>query len=269
MISTSLLTHLLFHCRCPFQRIVPKLRNHLSTKIWRRRDHNSENIDNLPSSLFTDLRHRFRLRLSLEMACAVGFNPLLRQLAPNLSRHFFQGCRRQCPRRQLHNNLHRSPTQSFESLKNTPFLQAFRSQSTTVQSGALSSIADLGRARAGQIAGMASLSGKSPAEKGGYFPKITRSTVAWWLYGSAASVFGIVVFGGLTRLTESGLSITEWRPVTGSLPPLNAAQWESEYALYKASPEFKKLNPNMDIGEFKKIYWMEWPNRGAGKKENA
>ncbi|KAL7951884.1 cytochrome oxidase assembly domain-containing protein [Trichoderma barbatum] len=98
------------------------------------------------------------------------------------------------------------------------------------------------------------------------FPKKTTSkAVAFWLLGSAASCFGIVVFGGLTRLTESGLSITEWRPVTGSLPPMSPADWESEFEKYRASPEFKLLNPHMTLDEFKKIYFMEWTHRLWGR----
>ncbi|KAM0474071.1 hypothetical protein ACHAPX_007784 [Trichoderma viride] len=98
------------------------------------------------------------------------------------------------------------------------------------------------------------------------FPKKTTSKgAAIWLLGSAASVFGIVVFGGLTRLTESGLSITEWKPVTGSLPPMSTADWESEFEKYRASPEFKILNPHMTLDEFKKIYYMEWTHRLWGR----
>ncbi|RJE27505.1 hypothetical protein PHISCL_00091 [Aspergillus sclerotialis] len=97
------------------------------------------------------------------------------------------------------------------------------------------------------------------------FPDVSSKTVAYWLLGSAASVFGIVVFGGLTRLTESGLSITEWRPVTGSLPPINTEDWESEFAKYRASPEFQMLNPNMTLSEFKYIYYMEWIHRIWGR----
>ncbi|PTB68900.1 cytochrome oxidase assembly [Trichoderma citrinoviride] len=98
------------------------------------------------------------------------------------------------------------------------------------------------------------------------FPtKTTSKAVAIWLLGSAASCFGIVVFGGLTRLTESGLSITEWRPVTGSLPPMSPADWESEFEKYRASPEFKLLNPHMTLDEFKKIYFMEWTHRLWGR----
>ncbi|KAG5929938.1 hypothetical protein E4U42_003870 [Claviceps africana] len=97
------------------------------------------------------------------------------------------------------------------------------------------------------------------------FSKTNPKGVAYWLLGSAASVFGIVVFGGLTRLTESGLSITEWRPVTGSLPPMSQADWESEFEKYRASPEFKLLNPHMTLDEFKKIYFMEWAHRLWGR----
>lgn len=98
------------------------------------------------------------------------------------------------------------------------------------------------------------------------FPEATSSrSVAYWLLGSAASVFGIVVFGGLTRLTESGLSITEWKPVTGFLPPMTQQDWESEFEKYRASPEFKMINSHMDLAEFKKIYYMEWTHRLWGR----
>lgn len=101
--------------------------------------------------------------------------------------------------------------------------------------------------------------------KAKYFPETSEKSVAYWLLGSAASVFGIVVFGGLTRLTESGLSITEWRPVTGSLPPRDAADWDAEFTKYRSSPEFKLLNPRMTLDEFKSIYYMEWTHRLWGR----
>ncbi|KAK4958283.1 Cytochrome c oxidase assembly protein cox15 [Elasticomyces elasticus] len=103
------------------------------------------------------------------------------------------------------------------------------------------------------------------APKASSFPDTSSKSVAYWLLASATSVFGIVVFGGLTRLTESGLSITEWRPVTGSFPPRNQEDWESEFALYRQSPEFKMLNSRMTVEEFKKIYWMEWTHRLWGR----
>lgn len=89
--------------------------------------------------------------------------------------------------------------------------------------------------------------------------------VGYWLLGSASLVYGIVVLGGLTRLTESGLSITEWKPVTGSIPPLNDSSWEKEFDLYKSSPEFKILNADLTLEEFKFIYNMEWSHRQLGR----
>ncbi|KAI9762447.1 MAG: Cytochrome c oxidase assembly protein cox15 [Chaenotheca gracillima] len=103
------------------------------------------------------------------------------------------------------------------------------------------------------------------SSQGRYFPETSDRSVAYWLLGSAASVFGIVVFGGLTRLTESGLSITEWRPVTGSLPPMSSKDWDMEFDRYKSSPEFKMLNPHMTLPEFKQIYYMEWIHRLWGR----
>ncbi|KAL5319030.1 hypothetical protein ACEPPN_014100 [Leptodophora sp. 'Broadleaf-Isolate-01'] len=106
---------------------------------------------------------------------------------------------------------------------------------------------------------------KAVTGKKRFWPETSSNAVGYWLLASAGSVFGIVVFGGLTRLTESGLSITEWRPVTGSLPPLSQADWDSEFSKYRASPEFKLLNPHMTLEEFKKIYFMEWGHRLWGR----
>ncbi|CBX96337.1 similar to cytochrome c oxidase assembly protein cox15 [Plenodomus lingam JN3] len=103
------------------------------------------------------------------------------------------------------------------------------------------------------------------APKSSSFPDTNSKSVAYWLLGSAASVFGIVVFGGLTRLTESGLSITEWRPVTGSLWPMDQATWDSEFTKYKSSPEFALLNSSMTMSDFKQIYFMEWAHRLWGR----
>lgn len=89
--------------------------------------------------------------------------------------------------------------------------------------------------------------------------------VGYWLLGTAGLVYSIVVLGGLTRLTESGLSITEWKPVTGSVPPLNAETWEKEFELYKSSPEYRILNADLTLEEFKFIYKMEWSHRQLGR----
>lgn len=94
---------------------------------------------------------------------------------------------------------------------------------------------------------------------------ISNKSVGYWLIGTSGLVFGIVVLGGLTRLTESGLSITEWKPVTGSVPPLNEADWEEEFNKYKNSPEFKSLNSHITLDEFKFIFSMEWGHRLVGR----
>ncbi|KAH9017041.1 cytochrome oxidase assembly [Lactarius hengduanensis] len=80
-----------------------------------------------------------------------------------------------------------------------------------------------------------------------------------------ALVIAVIVVGGVTRLTESGLSITEWRPITGVLPPLSRAEWESEFDKYKATPEFRLLNSRMALDDFKSIYYMEWGHRVLGR----
>lgn len=93
----------------------------------------------------------------------------------------------------------------------------------------------------------------------------SSNKVAYWLIGTSGLVFGIVILGGLTRLTESGLSITEWKPVTGSLPPLSQEEWEEEFRKYKSSPEFQQLNSHINLDEFKFIFFMEWIHRLWGR----
>lgn len=86
-----------------------------------------------------------------------------------------------------------------------------------------------------------------------------------WLWSVAALVFAMVVVGGSTRLTESGLSITEWRPITGAIPPLNPADWLAEFARYKQIPQYKDLFSNMDLNGFKFIFMWEWSHRLLGR----
>jgi len=89
--------------------------------------------------------------------------------------------------------------------------------------------------------------------------------VRFWLYAVAALVLAMVLVGGATRLTESGLSITEWRPVMGTLPPLNEAQWQNEFEKYQAIPQYRELNNGMSLAAFKTIYWWEWTHRIIGR----
>ena len=89
--------------------------------------------------------------------------------------------------------------------------------------------------------------------------------VAIWLFSVCALVFAMVVLGGFTRLTGSGLSMTDWRPVTGVLPPLSEAGWAEEFARYRSSPEFEKVNSHMDVEAFKGIFWLEYLHRLLGR----
>ena len=82
-----------------------------------------------------------------------------------------------------------------------------------------------------------------------------------WLFGVAALVFAMVLVGGATRLTESGLSITQWKPIAGIVPPLSKADWEAEFALYKRIPQFAEINPDMDLAGFKPLFYWEWAHR--------
>ena len=91
-----------------------------------------------------------------------------------------------------------------------------------------------------------------------------RKAVTWWLGGSSAWVFSMVGLGGITRLTRSGLSMTDWK-FTGEKPPGTEAEWTAEFARYKQSPEFKRVNISMALDEFKFIYWMEWAHRMWGR----
>jgi heme a synthase len=86
-----------------------------------------------------------------------------------------------------------------------------------------------------------------------------------WLAAVAALVFAIVIVGGATRLTESGLSIVEWRPVTGALPPLSESAWLAEFEKYKAIPQYQHVNRGMSLDAFKTIYWWEWAHRFLGR----
>ncbi len=86
-----------------------------------------------------------------------------------------------------------------------------------------------------------------------------------WLLLVAGLVVLMVLVGGATRLTDSGLSITEWKPVTGTLPPLTEAQWQAEFAKYRAIPQYELINKGMDLAGFKTIFWWEWGHRLLGR----
>lgn len=93
----------------------------------------------------------------------------------------------------------------------------------------------------------------------------TRPWVAWWLLANAAMVAAMVVIGGITRLTESGLSMVEWRPLMGWIPPLSEAEWQRVFALYRATPEFRVHNAWMALADFKTIFFWEYLHRLWGR----
>ncbi|MDB5577667.1 MAG: heme synthase, partial [Bradyrhizobium sp.] len=89
--------------------------------------------------------------------------------------------------------------------------------------------------------------------------------VRWWLLSIAALIVIMVLVGGATRLTESGLSIVEWKPVTGTLPPLSEARWTAAFEAYKVIPQYRELNAGMSLDQFKTIFWWEWSHRLLGR----
>jgi cytochrome c oxidase assembly protein subunit 15 len=92
-----------------------------------------------------------------------------------------------------------------------------------------------------------------------------QSTVRLWLLGVAGLIFAMVLIGGGTRLTESGLSIVEWQPVTGTMPPLSEAAWQAEFEKYQRIPQYQQVNRGMTLADFKVIYWWEWTHRFLGR----
>ncbi|MGH7094963.1 MAG: COX15/CtaA family protein, partial [Stellaceae bacterium] len=89
--------------------------------------------------------------------------------------------------------------------------------------------------------------------------------VAIWLIVCCAMIFLMVVIGGLTRLTFSGLSITEWQPISGIVPPLSHAEWMAEFARYRQIPQYKLINAGMTLAQFKSIFWWEYGHRLWGR----
>lgn len=88
-----------------------------------------------------------------------------------------------------------------------------------------------------------------------------RQLVRWWLYVVLIVLFALFLVGGATRLTGSGLSITEWKPIHGVIPPLNEAEWLEEFDKYRQIPQYEEVNRGMSLGEFKVIFWWEWAHR--------
>src|SRR6266702_7412089 len=89
--------------------------------------------------------------------------------------------------------------------------------------------------------------------------------VATWLLVCCTLVFALIVVGGVTRLTHSGLSITEWQPIVGTVPPLSTADWDEAFRKYQATPEYRDVNRGMTLDAFKTIFWWEYAHRLLGR----
>lgn len=89
--------------------------------------------------------------------------------------------------------------------------------------------------------------------------------MARWLFACCVFVFAIIVVGGITRLSHAGLSITEWQPIVGTIPPLSAADWEEAFAKYRETPEYQQVNRGMSLDAFKSIFWWEYVHRLLGR----
>lgn len=96
-------------------------------------------------------------------------------------------------------------------------------------------------------------------------PTKERKAVAYWLLICCGLVFAMVVLGGVTRLTGSGLSMVDWRPLLGWLPPIGDSEWERVFTLYQQSPEYRLVNSHMDVHAFKSIFWLEYLHRLLGR----
>jgi len=108
-------------------------------------------------------------------------------------------------------------------------------------------------------------------DRDGFHPSATTSgagnpvALRIWLFCVAGLVFAMVLVGGATRLTDSGLSITEWQPILGAIPPLTQADWFEAFEKYKQIPEYQQINRGMSLAAFKTIYWWEWAHRFLGR----
>ena len=89
--------------------------------------------------------------------------------------------------------------------------------------------------------------------------------VATWLFVVCAFVFSMIMVGGVTRLTESGLSMVNWQPISGIIPPLTEVEWDAEFEAYKQYPEYQKVNMGMGLDEFKSIFFWEYAHRLLGR----
>ncbi len=112
---------------------------------------------------------------------------------------------------------------------------------------------------------MSSATLASPALQTPFVSNQRIQTLSNWFFLTAFFVMVMVILGGLTRLTGSGLSMVNWRPITGFLPPLNPEQWQAVFELYQESPQYQTVNFGMGVDDFKGIFWLEYIHRLVGR----
>jgi cytochrome c oxidase assembly protein subunit 15 len=113
---------------------------------------------------------------------------------------------------------------------------------------------------------MASIAGRiNSANAAAGMDQAPNAALRLWLYAVAALILAMVLVGGATRLTDSGLSITEWKPLLGAIPPLSEADWQESFGKYQQIPEYQLINKGMSLAAFKTIYWWEWTHRFLGR----
>jgi cytochrome c oxidase assembly protein subunit 15 len=117
----------------------------------------------------------------------------------------------------------------------------------------------------GQVAMSTIAEGASPRETAVSAEASSYRLLCIWLYAVAGLILAMVLVGGATRLTNSGLSITEWKPLLGAIPPLSQADWQDAFAKYQQIPEYQLINKGMSLDAFKAIYWWEWAHRFLGR----
>ncbi|KAF9943371.1 Cytochrome c oxidase assembly protein cox15 [Mortierella alpina] len=151
------------------------------------------------------------------------------------------------------------------SARSTALMVKARFQSTTTAAASTSAsttASSTASAMASRVAAKSSTAAATPEI-------VVKPVVGYWMLTISAMTFGIVVVGGMTRLTESGLSIVEWNLIKGMKPPRSQEEWEEEFAKYKQFPEYKILNHGMTLEEFKRIFYYEWSHRMLGRAIGA
>ncbi|KAF9916557.1 Cytochrome c oxidase assembly protein cox15 [Linnemannia zychae] len=204
------------------------------------------------------------------MACTSAFSSMLPRMLVRTTAHSA------APVRHLTTRSSSISTRAFNILQTNnltrPVLGASWSKTARNPTLSIRSAAPMVRARFQSTVAASSTSTASAtaaAAKAAVPEIVVKPIVGYWMLTISAMTFGVVVVGGMTRLTESGLSIVEWNLIKGMKPPRSQAEWEEEFEKYKQFPEYKVLNQGMSLEEFKRIFYYEWSHRMIGRAIGA